>query len=100
MYVRRKLFSDAASPQGKSSLPKKVTIKEGRDDSSAGNNRVRLKIIRAITEDENIDSYRKSLTKSSSTDAIKAEVLKLKELKINSSSPFRKDMKAPAIKSL
>lgn len=67
IYPRRKQHSDTASPQNKPSQSKKVNIKNARNDSMVGNSKVHLKIIRMITEDDNVESYRQCLTNRNNT---------------------------------
>jgi hypothetical protein len=58
--------------------------------------------MRTITEDDNVESYRKSLTKRTNTGQDKQERVKLRELKFNSPSPspLAFNMKPLTIKSL
>jgi hypothetical protein len=66
-YSRKKSMTQVPkAPNPKLRLQKEETKKD--KDVSAGNSRVRLKILRSITDDDNLDSYHNSLTKRSNTE--------------------------------
>lgn len=63
---RRKLFSEATNKCNQNQS-RKVHFWNGGVENY-GRNREVLKLMRAVTEDENIESYQKSLTKRTNTD--------------------------------